>query len=125
MFDIAGGAALINKAASMAATQAGKKVANKALTKTVWYPVVKKVAAMLGQKITRQTVGSAVTKVVPVLGVVSQARLPMPSSAPWANASPTSSSTTSTAPSPKKDLKNELNPEFLKELEEQDELARV
>ena len=70
MFDIAGGAALINKAASMAAAQAGKKVANKALTKTVWYPVVKKVAAMLGQKITRQTVGSAVTKVVPVLGVV-------------------------------------------------------
>ena len=58
MFDIAGGAALINKAA------------NKALTKTVWYPVVKKVAAMLGQKITRQTVGSAVTKVVPVLGGV-------------------------------------------------------
>ncbi|RKW93784.1 hypothetical protein [Corynebacterium diphtheriae] len=37
---------------------------------TVWYPVVKKIAAMLGQKITKQTVGSAVTKVVPVLGGV-------------------------------------------------------
>ena len=68
MFDIAGGVVLIDKAASMAATQAGKKVANKALTKTACYPVAKKVAAMLGQKITRQTVGSAVTKVV--LGVV-------------------------------------------------------
>src|SRR5699024_4702732 len=70
MFGIAGGAALINKAAGMAAAQAGNKVANKALTKTVWYPVVKKVAAMLGQKITKQSVGSAVTKVVPVLGGV-------------------------------------------------------
>ena len=89
MFDIAGGAALINKAASMAATQAGKKV-----------------AAMLGQKITRQTVGSAVTKVVPVLGVVA-------------------GTLTYAIFRPKKDLKNELNPEFLKELEEQDELSRV
>ncbi len=52
------------------ATQAVRKVDNKALTKIVWYPVVKKVAVMLGQKITRQTVGSAVTKVVPVLGDV-------------------------------------------------------
>lgn len=70
MFDIAGGAALINKAASMAATQAGKNVANKALTKTVWDIVVEKVAPCSAKKVTRQTVGSAVTKVVPVLGVV-------------------------------------------------------
>lgn len=113
MFDIAGGAALINKAA------------NKALTKTVWYPVVKKVAAMLGQKITRQTVGSAVTKVVPVLGVVA-------GTLTYAIFRPMGQRLTDVFVNnlngtfaPKKDLKNELNPEFLKELEEQDELSRV
>lgn len=121
MFGIAGGAALINKAASMAATQAGKKVANKALTKTVWYPVVKKVAAMLGQKITKQTVGSAVTKIVPVLGGVVAGTLT------YATFRPMGQRLTDVFVNNlngtfdlKEDLKNELNPEFLKELEEQE-----
>lgn len=101
MFDIVDGAALFNKAASMAATQAGKKVVNKAFTKTVWYPVVKKATAMLGQKITRQTVGSLVTKVVTALGVV-------PGTLTYAIFRPMSQhltdvfETTSTAPSPQK-----------------------
>lgn len=121
MFGIAGGTALINKAASMAAAQAGKKVANKALTKTVWYPVVKKVAAMLGQKITKQTVGSAVTKVVPVLGGVVAGTLT------YATFRPMGQRLTDVFVNNlngtfdlKEDLKNELNPEFLQELEEQE-----
>lgn len=117
MFGIAGGAALINKAASMAAAQAGKKVTNKALTKTVWYPVVKKVAAMLGQKITKQSVGSAVTKVVPVLGGVAAGTLT------YATFRPMGQRLTDVFVNNLNgtfDLKNELNPEFLKELEEEE-----
>ncbi|HCT9179318.1 TPA: hypothetical protein OUB66_000121 [Corynebacterium aurimucosum] len=44
---------------------------------------------MLGQKVTRQTVDSTVTKVVPVLGGVVAGTLTYVTSAPWANASPT------------------------------------
>ncbi|MGP5244397.1 hypothetical protein ACTXMA_09490, partial [Corynebacterium variabile] len=47
----------------------------KALTKTVWYPVLKKVAAQLGQKITKKTVEKTITKAVPVIGGVVSAGL--------------------------------------------------
>lgn len=45
-----------------------KKVAAKALTKTWYYPVVKKIAAMLGQKMVKATFAKGVSKVVPILG---------------------------------------------------------
>nr|MBA3892065.1 hypothetical protein [Gemmatimonadaceae bacterium] len=48
----------------------GKKVAAQALTKTAWYPLVKKVGALVGQKITKKTVEKTITKAVPVVGGV-------------------------------------------------------
>lgn len=45
-----------------------KKVAAKALTKTWYFPIVKKIAAMLGQKMVKATFAKGVSKVVPVLG---------------------------------------------------------
>ncbi|MEM5773680.1 MAG: zinc ribbon domain-containing protein, partial [Anaerolineaceae bacterium] len=45
-----------------------KKVAAKALTKTWYYPIVKKIAAMLGQKIVKESFAKGVSKAVPVLG---------------------------------------------------------
>jgi len=45
-----------------------KKVAAKALTKTWYYPIVKKIAAMLGQKMVKATFAKGVSKVVPILG---------------------------------------------------------
>ena len=45
-----------------------KKVAAKALTKTWYYPIVRKIAAMLGQKMVKATFAKGVSKVVPVLG---------------------------------------------------------
>lgn len=121
MFGIVGGAALINKAAGMAAAQAGNKVANKALTKTVWYPVVKKVAAMLGQKITKQSVGSAVTKVVPVLGGVVAGTLTYATFRPMGQRlTDVFVNNLNGTFDVQVDLKDELNPEFLKELEEEE-----
>ena len=48
----------------------GKKVAGQALTKTTWYPLVKKIGALLGQKITKKTVEKTISKAVPLLGGV-------------------------------------------------------
>lgn len=45
-----------------------KKVAAQALTKTWYYPLVKKIAAMLGQKVVKATFAQGVSKAVPVLG---------------------------------------------------------
>lgn len=49
-----------------------KKVANKALTQTSYYPIIKKVLAGIGVKITKSGFGDAVSKVVPVVGVSSR-----------------------------------------------------
>lgn len=45
-----------------------KRVAAKALTKTWYYPIVKKIAAMLGQKMVKSTFAKGVSKAVPILG---------------------------------------------------------
>ena len=45
-----------------------KNVASKALTKTWYYPIVKKIAQMLGQKMVKGTFAKGVSKAVPILG---------------------------------------------------------
>ena len=56
--------------AQMAAPAIQKNVAKKALTKTAWYPVMKKTLRLVGVKITRDSVGRAAGKAVPVVGGV-------------------------------------------------------
>lgn len=56
--------------AHTAAPAIGKNVANKALTKTLWYPFVKKVLQQVGVKITKDTAGKAVSRTIPVVGGV-------------------------------------------------------
>lgn len=68
MLGAGGAASLLVATSKKAAEVMGKKVAAKALTKTAWYPLLKKVAAWIGIKITKQSVGKAVTKAVPVIG---------------------------------------------------------
>jgi hypothetical protein len=70
MFGAGGAAALVNQVSKKAGANLGKKVAGQALTKTVWYPMVKRVGAIIGQKITKKTVEKTITKAVPVLGGV-------------------------------------------------------
>lgn len=70
MFGAAGAAALVTQTSKQAGAAMGKKVAAQALTKTTWYPMVKKVGALVGQKITKKTVEKTITKAVPVVGGV-------------------------------------------------------
>jgi len=60
-------AKLFGEAAMKAVT---KKVAAKALTKTWYYPIAKKIAAMLGQKMVKETFAKGVSKAVPIIGGV-------------------------------------------------------
>lgn len=70
MLGVSGAVTLMAKVAQKAGANIGKKVAGKALTKTVWYPLLKRVAAVLGAKITKKTVEKTITKSVPVIGGV-------------------------------------------------------
>ncbi|MBM6404950.1 hypothetical protein JQN72_11925 [Phycicoccus sp. CSK15P-2] len=70
MFGAAGAASLVSSTSKVAGANLGKKVASQALTKTAWYPLVKKVGAIIGLKITKKTVEKTITKAVPVLGGV-------------------------------------------------------
>ncbi|GGK83587.1 hypothetical protein GCM10011509_35050 [Ornithinimicrobium pekingense] len=70
MFGAAGAAALVSQTSKVAGANLGKKVAAQALTKTAWYPLVKKVGAVIGKQVTKKTVEKTITKAVPVVGGV-------------------------------------------------------
>lgn len=62
MFGAAGAAALVSQTSKIAGANVGKKVASQALTKTVWYPLVKKVGALVGRQVTKKTVEKTITQ---------------------------------------------------------------
>lgn len=68
------GAAVANNAirevSKQLAAKAVKRLPQQALTKGVIYPLVKKIAAMLGYKLTKETFAKGVGKLIPVLGGV-------------------------------------------------------
>ncbi|KRB78170.1 hypothetical protein ASE01_08430 [Nocardioides sp. Root190] len=70
MFGAAGAAALVSQTSKLAGANLGKKVAAQALTKTAWYPLVKKVGALVGKQVTKKSVEKTITKAVPVAGGV-------------------------------------------------------
>jgi hypothetical protein len=62
-----------------------KKVAAKALTKTWYYPIVKKIASLLGQRMVKETFAKGVSKAVPILGGVISGGLTLASFKPMAH----------------------------------------
>ncbi len=68
MFGVSNANAGIKIIAQSAAQKMSKSLANKALTKTAIYPIVKKVAQAVGVKMTKQIFADGVARVVPVLG---------------------------------------------------------
>jgi len=62
-----------------------KRVTAKALTKTWYYPITKKIASMLGQNMVKATFGRGVSKVVPVIGGVISGGLTLATFKPMAH----------------------------------------
>ncbi len=56
-----------------------------ALTKTFWYPIVKKIASWLGVKLTKDSMGKAVSKVIPLIGAAVSGTLTYATFKPMAN----------------------------------------
>lgn len=70
MFGVKGANDAIDILAKHAARAAVKKLPQKALTKGIVYPVVKKIATFLGVKMTKEIFAKGVGKLVPVIGGV-------------------------------------------------------
>lgn len=70
MFGVGGSASALKVLSSKIAQQAMKKIPQKALMKTIYYPIIKKIAALIGVKITKDTFAKGVSKIIPVLGGV-------------------------------------------------------
>ncbi len=70
MFGVNGAVKAVNKIAAQVAKQIAKKLPRKALMKGAIYPVVKKVATMLGVHMTKDVFARGVSKTVPVVGAV-------------------------------------------------------
>ncbi len=62
-----------------------KKIAAKALTKTWYYPLVKKIAELLGKNMVKATFAKGVSKVVPIIGGVISGGLTLASFKPMAH----------------------------------------
>lgn len=60
----------VTRAAAMIAAQVARKLPQQALTKGVLFPLVKKVASMLGVQMTKKLFASGVAKAVPLVGAV-------------------------------------------------------
>ena len=61
---------LVGEIAKQVSLQAAKRLPQQALTKTMYYPVVKQVAKWIGVKMTKDTFGKGVGKAIPILGGV-------------------------------------------------------
>jgi hypothetical protein len=84
MFGVSGATHLINKTAKIAGVNIGK-ISSKALMKTSWYPLLRKVGTVLGQKIVKTTVEKAITKTVPIIGGVISGGITYVTFAPMGN----------------------------------------
>lgn len=75
MFGVQAAQAGVSKASTMIAGQVLKRLPQKALTHGTLYPIVKKVAALLGIRMTKQLFASGVAKFVPILGAAASGGL--------------------------------------------------
>lgn len=68
MLGISGANVLVKGLSTNIAKQAAKKLPQKALTKTAYYPVIKKIVVALGGKLTKTSFAKSVSKFIPVVG---------------------------------------------------------
>lgn len=68
MLGITSAGAAVRILSNKLALQALKKIPQKALTKTIYYPIIKKVMAIFGAKLTKDTFAKGVSKFIPLIG---------------------------------------------------------
>ena len=70
MFGVSGAVSGVRVLSTQVAKTTLKKIPQKALTKTFWYPMIKKICSFVGYTLTKKTLASGVSKAIPVIGGV-------------------------------------------------------
>ena len=85
MFGVSGAVSGLRVLSTQLAKTALKKIPQKALTKTFWYPILKKIVNCIGINLTKKTFAQGVSKAVPVIGGVVSSGINFASMLPMAN----------------------------------------
>lgn len=85
MLGATGAAQTVRVMSSALAKQALKKLPQKALTKTFYYPVVKSILKFFGVSVTKNTFAKGVSKIIPVIGGVVSGGITLASMLPMGN----------------------------------------
>ena len=85
MFGVSGAVSGVRVLSTQLSKTALKKIPQKALTKTFWYPILKKIASFIGVSLTKKTYAQGVSKAVPVIGGVISGGINFASMMPMAN----------------------------------------
>ena len=85
MFGVSSAVSGVRVLSTQISKTALKKIPQKALTKTFWYPIVKKTANLVGVNITKKTFAQGVSKAVPIIGGVISGSINFASMMPMAN----------------------------------------
>lgn len=85
MFGVSSAVSGVRVLSTQISKTALKKIPQKALTKTFWYPIVKKTANLVGVTLTKKTFAQGVSKAVPVIGGVISGSINFASMMPMAN----------------------------------------
>ena len=84
MFGVSGAVSGVRVLSTQIAKTTLKKLPQKALTKTFWYPIVKQIGKAIGIKVTKTSVAQGVSKALPVIGGVISGGLNFASMMPMA-----------------------------------------
>ena len=84
MFGVSGAVSGVRVLSTQVAKTALKKIPQKALTKTFWYPIIKKICSFVGYTLTKKTLASGVSKAIPIVGGVISGTLNFASMMPMA-----------------------------------------
>ncbi|WP_458125858.1 SHOCT domain-containing protein [Paenibacillus sp. Z3-2] len=85
MFGVGGASSALKIISAKVAQQTLKKLPQRALTKTIYYPIVKKVASTIGVKITKKTFAQGLSKAIPLVGGVISGGMTYASMKPMGN----------------------------------------
>lgn len=70
MFGVSGAVSGVRVLSTQVAKTVLKKIPQKALTKTFWYPMIKKICSFVGYTLTKKTLATGVSKAIPFIGGV-------------------------------------------------------
>src|SRR5699024_1421963 len=85
MFGVGGSASALRVISDNISKQVIQKTSRKALTKTAYYPIIKKIGSIIGVKVTKDSFAKGISKAVPIIGGIVSGGITYASMKPMGN----------------------------------------